>query len=224
MPSISLTLLDVVAMADPSGGKTAVKRVQARSAISVIAQDPYDHVFLLESWAERCSTDRFIEKIFALNDKWRPRVFGIEANAMQTLFAAGIRREARFRALRIPVVEVWQPTRVEKPFRNRSALQPIINEGRFFTADEHVEARNELSTHPMNATFDIVDTIASAVGLLRVRPKEDAVTSDLAGLAAYLRRSGTPPSIIESEIAKRRAKLTGQTFHSVPPRPSARIR
>jgi len=220
MPAHDLAILDIVAFADPAGGKNVVKRVQARSAIVVLGGGPNDHVFLLHAWAQRTTTDRFVDMIFALNEAWRPRLFGIEANAMQTLFADSVRREARFRADRIPLVDVLQPTNVEKPFRNRAALQPIINDSRFFMLDDvsQIEARDELKSHPMSPTFDIVDSIASAAGLLRKQPREDALADDLSGLAVYLRRSGMPPTQIEGELAKRRMQLRAGGVPPIPPR------
>lgn len=215
MPEVELAHLDIVAFADPAGGKSALKRVGARSAIAVVGRSPQELDFLLFVWAKRTSTDRFIDTLFEVNDTWHPRVFGIEANAMQSLFADALRREARFSRLRAPFIDVRQPTTVDKPFRNRSALQPIINNHRFFMVDDasQTEARNELSTHPMNATFDIVDAIASATGLLRKRPKVADVSEQEVDLLRYLRRQGHS----ESTIRRYQAKLRG-TLPDTPPR------
>lgn len=217
MIETTLDLLDIVAFADPSGSKSEVKKVQARSAIAVLAGDAYDRIFVLEAWCARTSTDAFVAKMFELNDRWHPRVFGVEANAMQSLFVDMLRRESRLRAVRVPFVDVRQPTRVEKPFRNRSALQGIINEGRLLmlTGASQIEARNELETHPMCAQFDIVDSIASASGLLRRTSKEEAASGEALDLARYLRRTGAPPSYIEQKLAG----LRGGPEHAVPPRP-----
>lgn len=213
MPAIDLTYLDIVAMADPAGGKTSLKRVGARSAIAVVASDPAEHVFLLYAWAKRTTTDKFIDQIFAVNEQWTPRLFGIEANAMQSLFADALRREARFNSKRVPFHDVKQPTSIDKPFRNRAALQSIINQGRFFMLDSQVEARNELETHPMCATFDIVDSIASATGLLRKRPKTLAATEDEVQLLRWLRHSGAN----EQTIRYYQEKVRGQV-PATPPR------
>lgn len=217
MPQVELAHLDIVAFADPAGGKTAVKRVGARSAIAVVGRSPDELDFLLYVWAARTSTDRFMDKLFEVNDTWRPRVFGIEANAMQSLFADALRREARFSRIRVPFIDVRQPTGVDKPFRNRSALQPIINGHRFFMSDDasQTEARNELATHPMSPTFDIVDAIASATGLLRKRPKAIVANEDEVELLRYLRRVGAT----EETIRRYQAKLRG-TLPPTPPRPT----
>lgn len=215
MPEIDLAHLDIVAFADPAGSKTEVKKVQARSAIAVVAGDAYERVFVLEAWARRTTTDKFVDTMYELYDKWRPRIFGIEANAMQSIFADMLRREARLRAVRIPFIDVRQPTRIEKPFRNRSQLQPIINAGRFLMAkDEQIEARNELETHPMCAQFDLVDSIATASTLLRRSAPVDAQQDSRAAFVKYLRATGAPPWYIEQVAAGRVDPTNGAT----PPR------
>jgi hypothetical protein len=213
MPEVDLAQLDVVAMADPAGGKTTLKRVGARSAIAVVGSDAAEHVFLLYAWAKRTTTDKFIDQIFTVNEQWQPRQFGIEANAMQSLFADALRREARFTSRRVPFHDVHQPTAIDKPFRNRAALQSVINTGRFFMLDDQIEARNELETHPMCATFDIVDSIASAVGLLRRRPKALAASQDEVDLMRWLRRSGAD----ERTILHYQRKVRGE-LPETPPR------
>src|SRR3990167_7242573 len=87
-----------VAFSDPAGGKTSsskLKRTSARSSIIVIGVDDMCHVFVLHAWAERCPTDRYVEHLFKVNDDFKPKIFGIEANAMQSLFSDMLAREAR---------------------------------------------------------------------------------------------------------------------------------
>lgn len=217
MIEIPLHLVDVVAFADPAGSKTEVKKVQARSAIAVIAGDSRDRVYTLDVWSARTTTDKFVEKMFELFATWRPRVFGVEANAMQSLFADMLRRECKLRGTPIPFVNVTQPTRVDKPFRNRSALQGIINEGRFLMLkDAQVEARNELESHPMCAQFDMVDSVASAVGLLRRTPRETAKAGELLSMRRHLLASGMTPRQIDDYMATRSV-----ADREIPPRPES---
>jgi hypothetical protein len=209
-----LDLCDVTAFADPAGSKTEVKKVQARSALAVVGGDAYDRVFVLHVWSARTSTDQFVAEIFNTFERWRPRVFGIEANAMQSLFADMLIREARLRNVQLPFAKVTQPTRIEKPFRNRSALQTDINEGRFLMLrGEHIEARNELETHPMCSQFDMVDSIASARSLLRRTSKQQALSTEQLQRADYLRKSGVDPRLIDAAMRE-----TAES--DVPPRPS----
>lgn len=218
MIEIDLKLCDIVAFADPSGSKTEVKKVQARSAIAVVAGDAYDRVFVLETWGARTTTDAFVARIFDTFARWTPRVFGIEANAMQSLFADMLRREARLRNISIPFLNVTQPTRVEKPFRNRSALQTDINGGQFLMLKgAHIEARNELETHPMCPQFDLVDSIASARGLLRRTSKEEMTSFSTKQLHDYLKRTRAPEWYIQQKLAGHAA-----AEEAPPPRPTNR--
>ena len=199
-------VIDRVAFCDPSGGKQKIKKQRARSAIVVVAQDAMTRVFVLHAWADHCSTDRLYDAIFEKNELYKPRVFGIEANGLQSLFGDGIRRESRIMGHRIPVVPVLQPTKLEKTFRNRTALQPLIAEGRLFLQEHHHELWDELRTHPMSPQFDLADALATAVALLPKRVVMAQEDIEEKALAQYLRRSGAAPHVIEQRIAAHRAK------------------
>lgn len=194
-------LTDRVAFLDPAGGKQRVRRVSARSAIIVLSRDWLSRLFVLHAWAARCTTDAMVEKILDVCQQYRPRIFGIEANAMQSLFVDTVRREARMKGLRLPLTPVNQPTKIEKEFRIRTALQPIIAEGRLFIqADQH-ELRNELQSFPLGMTRDLVDALASAVSLYPQRPTTAAREEETESYLSYLRNSGAPASYIE-QIAR----------------------
>jgi hypothetical protein len=202
-------LSEVVAFCDPSGGKAIVKRARSRAAISVLAQDHMTRIFSLYAWADYVSTDKLYEKIFWVNDQWKPRLFGIEANGLQSLFGDGIRREARMDGHHINVYPVTQPTKLDKFFRNRSALQSIIARGRFFIQDHQVELISELEVHPMSMQCDMVDAAASATQLLRRRTSPQIRSAEADGLAKYLRSKGAPAWYIIKRVAEIHAKERG---------------
>ena len=186
-----------MAFCDPAAGKNLnLKRVRARSAIVVVAQDSLGRVFTLLAWAARCSTDALTTKIFEVNETFRPRTFGIESNAMQSLYGDMVGREARFRERRVPILEVRQPTNVEKNWRIRTILQPVVANGRLFIQPQQLELRAELVNFPMSATVDLVDALASAVKLLptvQIRREQDG---ELQKRLAYLRETGAPMDYI----------------------------
>lgn len=209
--ALSLSALnDRAAFCDPAGGKTVIKKQRARSAICVVAQDHLQRIFVLHAWAGHVSTDKLYEKIFEVNEDFVPRVFGVEANGLQSLFGDGIRREARMTGRRIPLVSVHQPPKLEKTFRNRSVLQPVIAEGRLFMQKQQTELEQELATHPMSPTFDLVDALSSSIALLPRRVMVEQVDTEEANLARYLRRSGAPPWMIEQRIAEHRKRAASQ--------------
>lgn len=195
--------LTIIAFTDPAGGKSAtakLKRTSARSSIIVIGSDPLCRIFVLHAWAERCSTDAYVEHIYKVYDDLHPKIFGVEANAMQTLFGDMLSRESRALKKRVPFVPIQQPTRVDKRWRIRTSLQPVIAEGRLFLQDNQLELKAELSTFPMAPTVDLIDGLASAINLAPKRAtaaiKNDAVDA----LAAYLRNSGATPAYIQQRV------------------------
>lgn len=188
------------AFCDPSGGKRAVKRTKARSAIVVVAQDTLSRFFVLHAWGDAVSTDSLIDRILDTQEKFQPRVFGVEANAMQSLFADALLREARFTGKKVPIRAVHQPTRVDKEFRIRSILQPVVADGRLFTQQHQIDLYSEISSFPTGATCDIVDALASAIALApppRTRKQQDG---EMDNLASYLRQSGAHPNEIEKRL------------------------
>lgn len=192
MPAVDLaTLTDTVFFCDPSGGKDTIKRARARSAIVGVAQDDDARIFVLHAWAARVKAGTLLEKILEVNEEFRPRRFGIEANAMQVLFTDLVRREARFRETRLSLYPVQQPTRVDKFFRLRSTLQPVIGFGRLFVQAHQVELKEELRAFPMGETVDLVDALASAVELLpRKAGAGDRAKDDEVRYEEYLREVG----------------------------------
>lgn len=175
MESIELDDLLVYAFLDPAGNpkKAALKRVRARSAIVVAGTDYLERIFVLYAWADRASTPAILEKIFEVNERFHPRRFGCEANAMQSLFAEAVRYVAKDKGKSLPLVAVQQPTKITKEFRIRSILQPVVGNGRLLLQPNQHELRAEITAFPTGMTVDLVDALASCVALIpKVTRKE----------------------------------------------------
>jgi predicted phage terminase large subunit-like protein len=193
------------AFLDPSGGKTGTARLGrtlARSAIVVLAEDQWRRIVVLEAWAKRCPTPELVEAVFRVNAQWKVRRFGIEANAMQSLFADSVELIAREKKVRLPVVPVMQNTRIEKTFRIRAALQPVIESGRLIVGRDQQELRNELKAFPRGQTVDLVDALASCVTMLPEVSEEVRGKEAGEDLARYLRQEGVPAAEIEKRMAR----------------------
>lgn len=197
---IPLDSLVKYAFLDPASGKQSIKRTRARSAIVVIGVDPWMRVFVLHTWADRASTMTIVEQVFKANEIWKPKLFGCEANAQQSLFAGAIRDQAMHRHIRLPLTPVNQPTKIDKDFRIRSVLQPVLAEGRLFMHPSQHELRVELQSFPMAPTKDLVDALASAISLAPTRPNRRLRDQEVEELAAYLRAIGAPPHVIEARV------------------------
>ena len=197
-------LTDFAGFCDPASGKREiVKKNRARSAIVVVAQDALTRIFVLLAWADRVPAPKLVERILDTVTKFpRCRRFGIEANAMQSLFADLVIRDAKRMQQRVALLPVQQPTRLDKDFRIRMVLQPVIADGRLLIQAGQRELRIELESFPNVMTKDLVDALASAVRLLPRRAAPQAKQEEAVKLAAYLRETGAPASYIEQEMAK----------------------
>ena len=202
-------LTEAYAFCDPASGKQQLRRVRARSAIVVIVPDWLQRIFVFYAWAKRCSTDTLIKEILSVNERFKVKLFGVEANAMQSLFVDALRREARHLEKRLPLVPVTQSTKVEKDWRIRSVLQPIIAHGRLFVQPDQHELANELATFPMSATKDLVDALASAISLVPAKSTRKQKDGEQAALARYLRETGASPRHIEERLAETQGQSDG---------------
>jgi len=199
MAQLSQTdLIDRVAFLDPASGRAArLKRVASRSAIVVIGADALGRVFVLHQWAARVSTQRLVDTLFLLNEQYHPRAFGCESNALQCLFTDCLELISRTKQTRLPLVPVQQPTKIDKDYRIRTSLQPVIGYGRLFLQPQHHELRSELEAFPQGQTKDLVDALASAVRLLKPISLRHERDSKRDALATYLRKTGAPSWYIE---------------------------
>lgn len=199
-------LPDRYAFCDPASSKKdgELKMVKARSAIITITHDWLGRIFVLEAWAKRCSTDDLIERIYRTHDTWALKSFGIEANAMQSLFSEAVARDARLRGKQLPIRPIHQPTRVQKPWRIRTILQPVIASGRLFVPDSFTELRTEIAAFPLSPMVDMVDALASAIAMMPKRPLKRQSDEEVESLLSYLRKTGAPPHVIE-EVARKRS-------------------
>lgn len=200
MEKIDYTAIDRYAFTDPASGKTRLKRIRARQAITVIATDWLQRIFLLYSWAGRIPTTRYLDKILSVCEDYQPRVFGIEANAMQALFADLVTDAAKQRAKRMPFISVNQPTRIDKDFRIRNTLEPVIADGRLFIMESQLEMISEIRAFPTGMTKDLVDCLASTIALIPRRPLPIQESEEANELAAYLRNTGAPAWYIEKRV------------------------
>ena len=207
MTSIEIRYLEKYGFCDPASGRQAIRRARARSAIIVIAADQLGRFFVLHAWAGRPTTTQLVARLIDIGEKFHPRRFGIEANAMQSLFADLVAGQAKELQKKIAFVPITQPTRVDKDWRIRTTLQPVIENGRLFVQEAHHELMAEISTFPVSTTKDMIDALASAINLAPRRHVSQQQHDEIDRLAEYLRATGVAPSQIEQRIAEVRAEI-----------------
>lgn len=198
---------------DPSGPKRNVeglRHVASRSAIVVGGADDLGRVFAIHAWAARCPTDELMERMVETCDRFRLKLLGCEENALAGLFADAVRRDAKLRQRVLPLVGVSQPSNVEKDYRIRTTLQPIIGNGRLFLLGNDpgmIELRNEIATFPMNLRKDLIDALASLCRLMPLKTARQSRNEEQEAYLRYLRESGAAPQVIEAEAEKYRRQL-----------------
>lgn len=197
---VPIEQLQHYAFLDPASGKQVMKRVLARSAIVVVGVDALTRIFVRYAWADRVSPSKILDKVFEVNDRFKPRRFGCEANAQQSLFAGSILHDAKWRNKRIPISPIYQPTNLDKDFRIRTLIQPVMAQGRLFLADEHYELKLEVQSFPLSALKDLIDALASVIDMVPKQATGRQNTAEIEELAAHLRASGVPPHLIERRI------------------------
>jgi predicted phage terminase large subunit-like protein len=191
------------AFLDPASGKTGRERLRdglARSAIVVVAQDQLSRIFVLEAWARRCPTQELVGEMVRVQKEWGVKSFGVEANAMQSLFVDVVAMISRERGESLPLRAIYQNTRVDKLFRIRTALQPLVADGRLILGEDQMELKNEIKAFPRGQTVDLVDALASVVKMVPELPVEEEVYRQGEGLAKYLRQQGVKPEYIEQRL------------------------
>lgn len=205
--------LEKYGFVDPASGRAQIRRTRARQAIIVVGVDYLLRIFVLFAWTDRLVTSRFCDKILDTYEQFRPRRFGIEANAMQELFGDTVIDKAKERfGTSMGIVPIYQPSKVEKDFKIRTSLEPIINDGRLFVNESQIELISELRGFPTAAFKDLVDALATTVALIPRRPLQVQRSVETEALADYLRRSGAPAWYIEKEIAKEMEQINNKTI------------
>lgn len=154
--------LDVVMTCDPNSGELTAPDLPA---IVVSAQSPRDQVFVLESWARRVQPDAYVDKIFDLWKRWKPRILGIEKAGQQTT-AFYFKKKAKELDVYINVEPLLHRNR-QKEERIRKALQPIVNLRRMYVRKEQTTLRRQFEFFPNLENDDEVDALAYGTELWR---------------------------------------------------------
>ena len=215
---INLDNLEKFGFVDPASGKGRLSRIRSRQTIIIIGVDHLVRIFVLFSWVGHIQTSKFRDKIIKVYDQWRPKRMGIEANGMQVCFGDLVVEKAKAELGRIKLLPIPSPTKVEKNFKIRTTIEPIINDGRLFIPEDMVELRSEAQSFPTGRYKDLIDCLAMAIMLIPRRTTQAEHDSEIEGLARYLRESGAPSSYIEERIGELRlaASFKGNGAQSQP--------
>lgn len=185
----------------PKPGQS-LKKSRSRQAIIVLAADWIPRYFVRLAWAGKLPTSRFTDKIISTHRDYRPRLCGIEANAMQELYADMVIEKARTLERQVAMYPYYQPTKVEKNWRIRTILEPVINDGRLFIMEGMQDLEAEIQGFPTLDRKDLVDALASCISLVPRTARRRREKSEVEQTIRYLRETGAPPSYIQRRKAE----------------------
>jgi hypothetical protein len=201
---IKIESLQRYGFTDLASGRQARSKAEAnrlaRQAIVIIGTDYYLRIFLLFAWAGRLPTSKFADKLLDTYEKFQPRIFGIEANAMQSLFADTVADAAKKKLKKANFMPISQSTRLDKDWRIVNDIEPVLASGRLFVLDDQYDFLSELGGHPTARTKDVIDAFSSALRLIPRKPDARQKNDDLNQLAEYLRKTGVPAWQIKRRI------------------------
>ena len=181
---------------DPASGRNPqLKNSRARASIVGVAPHILKNgrrlLFVLVAWAARTSANALQEKILEVGEQWKPTMFGIESNALQSLFADLVIGEAKHRRLRLRLVPIEQPTKIDKTWRIRTSLQPEIANNNIYLLRQHTELATEIIGFPSASTMDLADGLASIVYHMLPRySRRSSSELEREALAEHLRDAG----------------------------------
>jgi hypothetical protein len=202
--SAPISSLYRVAWLDPAGGKRKHKSEQSRAAILCIGQDELERVFIFTAWAKYATTTEMIEEVLRNQERWHPKVFGMDASGTQFTFAETILTNAKDKHIALPLRP--QALTGDKLFHIEHTLEPVARSGRLFKIPgvDSDELRGEWESFP-NGTLDLLDGLACAISLLPKRVRAEDKRSQVRRLEMYLRATGATQAYID----KRRHEVYG---------------
>jgi hypothetical protein len=147
--------LDICLLADPNSGD---KNAPDTAAKVVVGVSPKDQVFALHASSGRPSASEFVDSIFELWKRWKPRVVGIEKAGQQNTLHY-FEKKSKEEGINPRVVPLTHRNR-NKIVRIRTALEPIITSGRLFLLPSQTTLRGQIVDFPDTLLIDEVDVLS----------------------------------------------------------------
>jgi predicted phage terminase large subunit-like protein len=156
-----LSDLDITCTVDPA---PAEKVNSDRNAVTTVGTSPKNQAIVLDAWGKRCTPLVLIQKLFQVNRRFRPRVYGIEDVNYQKALKHFLRQAAGEAGLYFNVVPVKPGGKDKVHIRG---LQPIMATGRLYIHPTQNILRNEAADYPLGEHDDVLDSLALHQQLFR---------------------------------------------------------
>lgn len=160
--------LSIHMIVDPNHGGNSGR---CRHAITVtgVQRSPL-RIYLLDCWAESCSYERLVQKMYELAKYWRLRECWLETVAAQRYLKFYLDYRNRIEGRKLEIRPLKMDTSANAKGRRIEALGPFLAEGQIWTRRAFPEFLKELGNYtgmangkPMSGhTVDIIDTLGYA--------------------------------------------------------------
>jgi hypothetical protein len=155
--------LQRVMIVDPAHADAIKKTGRCRHAIVVVGyyrtENNQIRIYLLESWAEETTYDKFVKNIYEIAKKWNMREFYLETIAAQGYLKLYLEHRNNTENIKLRIRELnTQRTANAKALRIES-VAPFINDGHVWVHDGLRQQNfiSELNQYPHGKTVDIID-------------------------------------------------------------------
>lgn len=151
---------------DPSNAKNM--RHTSCPAMAIIGAAPNKHLFLLDKFLTKSTYTRLFEKLYELNNRWKPTRFTYEDVGAQNMVEHHIRTiektsEHKAKHRRFPTILPIKTGNKQKEIRIREQLFPYIERGQFSVRRTDTNFRSQIETFPnpvLDHDYDLLDAIS----------------------------------------------------------------
>ncbi len=163
-PPVSLSDFDIVGAFDPSVDEHSKS---SRMAVVFAGMDSRQNVVIFDCYAGRDTTDKIIDRIFSMYQKWKPRAFGIESVVFSKLYIYIFQKEMLRRGKFLSIVPIKVSSTRSKEARIRDAIQSVAPLGKLFIFPNLHGFVEEFIEFPQSKYKDIMDATAHCINMLR---------------------------------------------------------
>lgn len=151
-------------MADPNHSGQAGR---ARHAIVVAGRHSNGYTYILDTWAEACSHDRFFDMVYQIARKWRLRKVGLETVAAQRYAKTHIEYRNRYEPWTLRILELKGEVEApdgtmtrQKEWRIRNIIGPIAEDSKLCIQHRFIDFIGEYVNFPRGKFVDLLDAFA----------------------------------------------------------------
>jgi hypothetical protein len=174
---------------------------RSRHAIVVLGFYAED-IYLLDCWAEKASTDKYLKQLYAMADKWHQTKVGLETIAAQKYLAYHITYRNKMEGRNLKIIELKGEIEApdgtmtrNKEWRIRNGLGPAFEGERFWVQEKFNNFIEEYETFPKGKYVDILDATAYFGQVAKTPMRQEDRKKWLDANAAQAARIGKPYSV-----------------------------